>query len=247
MKKILSFPLIILLIFSLSLSVSAGSQGFVDDYVDILTANEAEELNSKIQDITETYSLTICILTVDSLDGMSAQQYADRYYDKNLRTLSSGNGILLMVAKADREWVVTINGETASVITNRDIDNIMDNILSDLSAGNYYWAFCDFLDSVKSEYDNYSGQDSDSWFPRLLIAIAIGLAAAGITIFVMRSKMNTARAQVGAGNYMTDGSFDLYRCRDIYLYSHTSRIRKAENNGSHRGGGGHRGGRSGRF
>lgn len=91
---------------------------------------------------------------------------------------------------------------------------------------------------------------------RLGISLLIGAVAALIVLLIMRSQMNTAKQQSGAKNYMTGGSYDLYRCQDIFLYSRTSRIRKPDPNtsgGSRSGGGisrssgGSRGGRSGRF
>ena len=84
----------------------------------------------------------------------------------------------------------------------------------------------------------------------VLVALAIGAAAGGITILVMRSQMNTAKAQHNAGNYLVNGSYQLKRHHDIFLYSRVTRTRKAENNGSstHRSSGGvSHGGRSGRF
>lgn len=75
---------------------------------------------------------------------------------------------------------------------------------------------------------------------RLLVALVIGAVIAGIVLLVMRGRMNTAKQQSGAKNYMVSGSYNLYRCQDFYLYSRTSRTRKQENNssGGHGGGGG---------
>lgn len=76
----------------------------------------------------------------------------------------------------------------------------------------------------------------------VFVSLAIGAAVGGIVILIMRGQMNTARQQSGAASYLVNGSYDLKRHQDIFLYSRVSRTRRAENN--HSSGGGHRGGSS---
>ena len=77
--------------------------------------------------------------------------------------------------------------------------------------------------------------------------LAVFLLIALIVLLILRHNLNSARAQVGARNYMVAGSYDLLRCHDFYLYSHTTRVRKAENSSGGSRGGGSRSGRSGKF
>ena len=90
----------------------------------------------------------------------------------------------------------------------------------------------------------------------ILIAIIpiIGLIAAVITLLIMRSKMNTAKPQKNAANYLKAGSFHLRQRSDMFLYSRVSRRAKPKNNTSGSGSSVHRssggvshGGRGGRF
>ena len=64
----------------------------------------------------------------------------------------------------------------------------------------------------------------------ILIALAIGLAAAGITLFLMCRSMSTVRKQKRADAYADEGSFALSECRDVYLYSRVTRVRINTNN-----------------
>lgn len=75
------------------------------------------------------------------------------------------------------------------------------------------------------------------YFMMFLISLAIGSAAGGIALLVLRGQMNTARAQSGAQNYMIPGTYNLKRYQDIFLYSNVSRQRKPEHNSSGGGGG----------
>lgn len=81
-------------------------------------------------------------------------------------------------------------------------------------------------------------QDKEKFLMILLGSGVIGLIVAAITLFTMRSKMNTTKRQTGAGSYLVPGSYDLTRRQDIFLYSHVSKTRRADtnSNGSHGGG-----------
>lgn len=242
MKRILS--LLLLLICLAGAVFAAGSRHIIDN-AGLLSESQQSRLEEQAQSIRDTYGIDAVILTVDSLSGKSAQAYADDYYDYNGY---GSDGILLLLSMEERDWAVSTSGSAQSVVTNSDIDRIMDDILDDLSAGYYGSAFGTFLERVESEYE---AGTSVNWGMRLLIALVIGAAVAGIALLVMRRGMNTARAQSGASNYMTEGSYDLYRCQDIYLYSHTTKTRKPESSGSggsHTGSSGcSHGGSSGKF
>lgn len=248
MKKI---SLLLCLVLMLAICVSAAQPKIVDD-AGLLSQSHFAALEEKAEAIADTYDMDAVIVTVDSLDGRSAQAYADDYFDYNGYGIGSDfSGILLLLAMDEREWAVSTCGDAMDAVRNSEIDDIMDNILDDLSDGNYYRAFDSFLDQVETEYGGFvSGEDTGSFsFINILIALAIGAAAGGIVLLILRSEMNTAKPQHGAKNYMTDGSYDLFRCHDIYLYSHTSRTKKPESSsGSHRSSSGRsHGGRSGRF
>lgn len=86
----------------------------------------------------------------------------------------------------------------------------------------------------------YPEQELTVWnhINRFLTALLIGAIAGGIVLLILRSRMNTAKAQHGAQDYLTPGSYNLKRHQDIFLYSNVSRQRKAENNSSGGRGGG---------
>lgn len=249
MKKLIIAFVIIL---ALSLTIPAFATDaplYVTDIADILSSDECELLQWKMYELSSTYNFVVRIVTIDTLNGKTAQRYADDYYDEHLLHLTNGNGILLVVSMAEREWAVTTNGETHKVITNSDIDDIMEDVLPDLSAGNYYDAFHSFVYGIELEYQLYESGEEDgelSAVQILLISLAIGAAAGGITIFIMRYSMKTARPQRSATSYIDRDSYRLTQHGDFYLYSRTTRTARPKNNSSG-GGGGSRGGRSGRF
>lgn len=248
MKKI---SVLLCLMLMLAISVSAAQSKIVDD-AGLLSQSHIAALEEKAEAIADRYDMDAVIVTVNSLDGRSAQAYADDYFDHNGYGIGNDySGILLLLAMDEREWAVSTCGDAMAAVRNSEIDDIVENILDDLSDGSYYRAFDSFLAQVENEYEGYaSGTDASGFsFKNILIALVIGAAVGLIVLLILRGKMNTAKPQHGARNYMTDGSYDLFRCHDIYLYSHTSRTQKAESSsGSHRSSSSRsHGGSSGRF
>ena len=83
----------------------------------------------------------------------------------------------------------------------------------------------------------------------LPMVLAVGLGVALIVVFILKGQMKTVRRKPDANSYVRDGSFQLTRAQDIYLYTTTTR-RKIEsdnnhgNHGSHGSHGGSGGGSS---
>lgn len=62
------------------------------------------------------------------------------------------------------------------------------------------------------------------------VVLGVGLLVGLITILIMRSGMKTAVFQRGAQNYIDGDSYHLHICRDIFLYSNVTRVRKQTDN-----------------
>ena len=84
--------------------VPAGSElpRLVDD-ADILTDSEEKELNQQLDTVSEEQECDVIIVTVDSLNGKTVEEYADDYYDDNGYGYGENDsGILFLVAMDDR-------------------------------------------------------------------------------------------------------------------------------------------------
>ena len=93
---------------------------------------------------------------------------------------------------------------------------------------------------MQEEVIYYPTNRDISWYAKKIgIALLVGAIIAGIVLLVMRSKMNTAKAQHGAISYMLRNTYRVELQQDIFLYSQLRKVRKSENNtsGGHRGGG----------
>lgn len=285
MKRRIFFSLLILiLMLSFSITAFATDPGapWVVDNAQLLSDDELYSLTDRIRLLRDELELDIIILTTNSTGSKNVQAYADDFYDENGYGYGDTNsGILLLLDMGSRQWYMSTCGEAIYIFTDYGLDQLGQAILPWLSDGDYYNAFFAWLNELPGYVDAFRNQAPiDGYVPPdefespygeeiyyyddhvgvriqpFPIALIIGLVAAAITILVMRSKMNTAKLQSGAVNYLKDGSFHLRQRSDMFLYSRVSRTRRQQNTTRSGGGGSsvHRssggishGGRGGRF
>ena len=83
-RKLISLLLSLLLLSALLPGAWADSDlPRVVDRAGLLSESEREELEHKAEAIREEFEMDVVILTVDSLEGKTPQDYADDYYDDN--------------------------------------------------------------------------------------------------------------------------------------------------------------------
>ncbi len=279
MRKLLSIFLILLLLAALPVTVHAEELlPLVIDYAGVLKTEQWIDLAVKATTLQTTYQMDVVIVIEGSLGGKPAQEAADDYYDQRGY---AEDGILFLLAIEEREWYISTSGDAIDALTDYGIQASMETPLTHFAYGGYYKGLSAWLDGLSyyltayqlgtpvdgdADYsgDYYHGDREESEYyqedfpPNLLLSLIIGLAAAGITVAVMRSSMNTKLPQRGAANYMKAGSFHMRTRQDLFLYSNISKVRKQQNTGSagrsgggssvHRSSGGRRhGGGGGRF
>lgn len=252
MKRLLCMVFALLMISGLVIPVYAAMPKIVDD-ADLLTDDEVSALSQQAEDISREYSMDVVIVTVPSINGAYIESYADDYYDSHGYGFGDDySGVLLLIVMDTREWAISTCGEAITALPDWAIDELFYAMSDDLSDGCYFDSFVNYLEELEfffREYIEDQTVDAGDYFRVALIALVIGAATGGIAILVMRGQMNTAKAQSGATSYLATGSFQLTNRFDIYLYSNTSRSRKAQNTSStHRGSSGRsHGGGHGRF
>lgn len=243
----------LLLVLVLPVSAWANISRVVDQAL-LLTTEQAAALEEKAADVQSTYETEILILTVNTLNGVSAEEYADAYY------VSAGfpdNGVLLLLAMAEREWYIYTSGSAIYAFSDRDIQALGGSLADHLGSGNYYQAFDAYLAELPGylrQVDASTDGSLSGTEPSLPLSILIGAIAAAVVVLIMVSSMNTKRKQAGASGYMHDGSFRLNICQDLFLYSKVDKVRKQETTSSdgkttvHRSSGGRsHGGGGGKF
>ena len=254
MKKLF----LLLLVLVLVLPVSAAGT-LVNDGEGLLTASEVSQLESLYSEYAADCGFTPILVTTDSFAGQYAEDYAADFYDSHGYPY---DGILLLVSLSEGEWYILTNGACYDRISNRDVENIGEELVDYIRDGAFYEAFALFpqlteLYFGEVSYSYYGGVDgptavyetgTKNYGKTIAISMGAGLLIGLIAVGIMASQMKTVRQQNAASDYVRAGSMQLTNQRDIFLYSHVSRTAKPKSSSSGGGhGGGSRGGAGGRF
>lgn len=228
-----------------SVSSAAGKKSVIDD-AGLIKASDEKELDKKIKNIQKD-KFAVVILTVKSLDGKSAQDYADDYYDNNDYGLDNEkSGVLFLVSKGDRKYHISTKGAGIKAFTDYGIGRIKEEIKPYLSDGDYFNACDEFLNITKDfvkAYKDGTPYDTDNPYNEEIdyvilevIALVIAFVVALISVGIMRLRMNTAKPKGTAMEYIKKGSFKLTSEKDIFMYSTVTKTAKPKDNDNSAGG-----------
>lgn len=268
MKKLLTFFTLCLCILTLTAGVSAEENLFVLDWSDLLTDAEEADLNNHLAAISTENHANIVVATVDSLEGETAQNYADLLYETGLTYFGlmdgTEDGALLLVAMNERQWAISTSGYGITAIHEPALDHMEGEIVSCLSDGDYYEAFLTFgelcglywqADPLENDgyYDNVYGEDiyygsagetiryGSAFGPEwIFISLIAGFLIALIPMGILKSQLNTIHMQTGAAAYQKENSVQITRTQDLFLYRNVTKkpIPRDNPSGGSRSGGG---------
>lgn len=275
-KRICSFAAALLLIFTLVFSAFAAGTTVtksskipskrllprVVDNAGLLSENDKKELTKKLDEIAERQQFEVAVVTVKDLEGKTPEAYADDFYDYNGYGFGENkDGMLLLISMADRDWHITTTGYGETVLTKDGLNYMSEKFKPALSSGNYYKAFtqyaelCDkFVTQAKTGKPYTRRNLPKKPLPNnyALTSVAVGIVAAFIVVGVMKKKLKSVHLKAEANDYIRQGSFNLMRQNDRFLYSTVSKTEKPKDNdngsGGHYGSSGtHHGGGGGKF
>lgn len=228
MKKYLIF-IAVLAVFLFPMLADAASVAIdpVSDYADMLTDAEESELAQRLEYIRNTYAADTAIVTVPTLDGKSAEAYADDFYYYNGYGIGpDDSGILLLISREPRNYHMTTTGRCFDIFNDAAIDYMCGNVEAQLRNDNYYEAclrFAEDCESVLSDYANVERFEEPKSVGMLFIMLGIALILAIIITAVAKSSMKNARFGVNADLYAEGRNVNLIGSRDIFLYSNVTK------------------------
>lgn len=244
---------------------AAAQQRLVDDG-ELLERDVRKELERKLDKLARRYKLDVGILTVQdyemydsTLPNYSAEAFASSYYyDRQFGFDEEDSGILLVISMEERDWHIYIVGEARVAVNDYGFEYISERLVDKLSDDKYEEGIVRYVDDLEKffqAYDKGEAYRSDNKVKetkRILlyfgIAMILSLAIAIGIVQSMKIRMNTAKPQPAAREYVKQGSFVLTENQDLYLYSHTTRTARPKNessSGGSSGGGSSSGSRGG--
>ena len=254
-------------------SYADGDMEYAVDSAEVLNTDELETLKYKLAQISDENNIDVGIVTVEYLDGKTAQEFANDLFEQNkFGKGENRDGILLLVATEDREWAMSTHGSAKEAFNQDGLDYLSGEFLPYLSDDDYYSAFENFLNNAQElgamyvagnpyrvEYDeevNYpiegepikeEGINNSVWIP---LSIVIGCAISFVIMMMYKSQLKSVKSESRADDYLMD--MKLVKSQDIFLYRTVTRTMRPKNedhgnNFNNSGGGGDYGGSSGSF
>lgn len=247
----------LLLLCTLALPAGADTARITDD-ANLFSYAEEQQLQKKIDDIVQQYGIDVAIVTVNSIGYRAPERYAADYYDNAGYGVGYGrDGILFLISMRERDYATVTHGQAIRIFTDYGLDQLHAHMQPLLSSGDYADAMERYLADAEKYLKDYreTGRAYDYGNPVQLespwerlkgvapIILLAGLGTGLIVAFSLKSQLKSVRRKQNAASYVVNGSFQLTRCQDIYLYTTTTR-RKIETNNGGGGGFGGRGGSS---
>ena len=234
-KKIgtIFFALLLSVLMTVQAQALSDLQRFVDE-AGLLTGSEGSDLLDQLNEISERQQVDVVVVTVDSLEGASATEYADDFYDLNGYGFGDvGDGILLLICMVVRVCAISTSGFGITAFTDAGLEYLSDMIIGDLGDGDYAWAFTtfaemcdDYITQAKTgePYDaDHLSKDPFALVFFLVVALAVGFVIALIATGIMRMKLKSVYSQTEADSYVKKGSLKLTTKTDLYLYKDVKR------------------------
>lgn len=222
------------------------------DGADLLTDDEEAALLEQLNTRSEELQFDIVVVTAKSIGARSPMEFADDYFDYNgFGYGESFDGCLLLISMADRDWYVSTCGFGETALDSDYFINFIssDHFLYALKDGEYSESFDRFVELVNDfviearEDEPYSPShrynDAKNKIIGLIISLIIGLIIGAIVTFSKRSGYTHAvRREVGAGDYLVNGSMQLTEQSDRFLYTNLDRTRRVQESSSSSSSGG---------
>lgn len=245
------------------------------DNESLLFDDEFEELNDYIDEQCQLHDFDFIVVTTDSFDGKSAQDYADDYYTDHGY---DEDGILLLVSVGEGAYHISTHGYGMDAFYISDLEDMEDLFVPEIRDGDYMDAFKDFVDSsaqvlemartrsnnaasdsatsVNGDYDDSQEYSQDYSYVEesrresplryLIPAVAFGIFVSFVITGSKKAALKSVDYQSYANAYIKNQNLTMKR--DIFLYhtiTRTARPKKSERSGGDNGG--HMSSRGGSF
>ena len=173
-----------------------------------------------------------------SLDGKTAESYADDYFDFNGYGLGQDrDGILLLLSMEDRDWAISTHGFAITAFTDAGLDYIKEDVQFQLKLDNYAKAFRTFA-SLCDQFLTAAHKGKPYDVGNLPIkhaspSILIFLFPIGILIMAWKSRskkrsLKSVVKKTGAISYKVPNSLHLWVDEDRITGSHVTKRKRNE-------------------
>lgn len=222
---------------------SNNQKQFVFDNANLLTKDEIEQLEQLSSKLSKERNTAFIILTVDGIQGKSLEKYMADFYDNEAPGYDQphGNTAILSIDMKERDVYLAGFKHAETYLDSGRLDKIRERITNDLTDGEYFLAFSDFM-ITSHRYMGYEpGVNPDNILFKLWFQIlACILIAATIVIFMVYR--SGGRVTVTGATYLNSEQSGIISKKDTFINKTVTKTKKPDN--SNNNGGGSGGGRT---
>ena len=135
------------------------------DLTNTLSQSELSELNKRLESYEDTSSNQVLVLMIPSLEGYPIEMLAEETATKNkIGTEKLDNGILLLIAKEDKELRIEVGYGLEGAIPDAIASSIIRNVIRPQFRNNeYFLGISDGINAIiKAIGGEYQADDSDA-------------------------------------------------------------------------------------
>jgi uncharacterized protein len=127
-------------------------QGHVNDFASLLSAQGKQQLEDQLSRLEQETTIEIAVVTVNSLEGTTVEDYANRLFEKwGIGKKGKDNGVLLLVAKEERKVRIEVGYGLEAVLTDSRAGRILDNdVVPQFKQGNYEKGITDGVIAIET-------------------------------------------------------------------------------------------------
>lgn len=178
--------------------------GFVNDYANVFTEEEKVALESKLTQFEQASTNEISVVIINSLDGDSIENFAENLFEEwGIGKAEADNGVLLLVAKDDREMRIEVGYGLESSLTDLLSSRIIRETLTpNFKENDFYGGITKAVDQIEKitygevplELQEEEAQNIEGYFNYFIFGF---IALSWISSVLARSKSWWAGGVVG--------------------------------------------------
>ncbi len=173
----------------------------VTDFTNTLGFQEWQSLEQLLKSYEDTSSTQIVVLMVNSLDGESIEDYANKTFEVNqIGQAKKDNGVLLVIAKQDHEVRIEVGYGLEGALTDAVSSQIIrQEILPHFKADNYFGGIATGVDAIiRATAGEYHADNKGMRAPAASVGLVFLVIIFGIFI-LLPMLASRRRSIIGSG------------------------------------------------
>lgn len=224
---------------SVACNDETGYEIYIDDWADLLSTSEEEDLLEAMEPIT-TYG-NVAFVSIDYNPKSSVEKYAQDYGYTHFRNDSY---TLFIIDMDYRKICVYSDGEIYKTVTSAYGNTITDNVYSYATDGEYYECAYQAFHQINTLLEGRSIAQPMKYISNALLAVVLALLINYFVVMLLSRSRKANDSQLLDGIY-TKVEINNPRMDFLHQTKRYSPQSSGGHGGGHRGGGGHGGGGGG--